>query len=49
MIKEQILERAAAILEKEFGSDWQGIAQELGDGNLRKRVGKERDLFMAFP
>lgn len=36
-MKEEMLKRAAAILEKEFGPDWQGIAQELGTENLRKR------------
>lgn len=46
---QNIIRRAAAILEQEFGPDWQGIAQELGTENLRKRVGKELTSFMAFP
>ena len=48
-MEQKILKRAAAILEKEFGSDWQCIAQELGTENLRKRVGKDLTSFMAFP
>jgi len=43
------VERAAAILEREFGPDWLTIAQQLGTENLRKRVGKELTSFMAFP
>ena len=49
MMEQKILKRAAAILEREFGSDWQCIAQELGTENLRKRVGKDLTSFMAFP
>ena len=48
-MNEEMIRRAAAILEREFGQDWQGIAQELGTENLRKRVGKELTSFMAFP
>jgi len=43
------IKRAAALLEKEFGSDWLAIAQKLGTENLRQRVGKELTSFMAFP
>ena len=43
------LARAAALLEQEFGSDWQSIAGMLGTEGLRKRVGKELTSFMAFP
>ena len=49
MTNEEMIKRAAALLEQEFGPDWQGIAQELGTENLRKRVGKELTSFMAFP
>lgn len=48
-MEQKILKHAAAILEREFGSDWQCIAQELGTENLRKRVGKDLTSFMAFP
>ena len=47
-MEQKILKHAAAILEREFGSDWQCIAQELGTENLRKRVGKDLTSFMAF-
>lgn len=42
-------QRAVAALEKEFGSDWLTVAQELGTENLRQRVGKELTSFLAFP
>ena len=48
-MEQNLLKRAAAILEQEFGPDWQCIAQELGTENLRKRVGKDLTSFMAFP
>ena len=48
-MNEEMIKRAAAILEQEFGPDWQCIAQELGTENLRKRVGKDLTSFMAFP
>lgn len=35
-MNEEMIKRAAAILEQEFGPDWQCIAQELGIENLRK-------------
>lgn len=41
--------KAVAILEKEFGPQWQTIAQMLGTENLRQRVGKELTSFIAFP
>ena len=43
------LQRAAKILENEFGTDWMTVAQMLGTENLRRRVGKELTSFMAFP
>lgn len=43
------LQKAARLLEQEFGSDWQAIAQTLGTEDLRKRVGKELTSFLAFP
>lgn len=43
------LEAAKKLLQKEFGADWETIAQILGTENLRKRVGKELTTFMAFP
>ena len=46
---ERLIQRAAAVLEQEFGSDWLTIAQQLGTENLRQRVGKELTSFMAFP
>ena len=36
-MNEEMIRRAAAILEREFGQDWQGIAQALGTENLRRR------------
>lgn len=41
--------RAIEILQKEFGDNWQSIAQSLGTENLRQRVGKELTSFIAFP
>lgn len=43
------LQRAAQLLEREFGADWKNIAGMLGTEGLRKRVGKELTSFMAFP
>ena len=43
------LQRAAKILENEFGTDWMAVAQMLGTEDLRRRVGKELTSFMAFP
>ena len=43
------LQRAAKILENEFGTDWMTVAQLLGTEDLRRRVGKELTSFMAFP
>ena len=41
--------RAVAVLEKEFGPQWQTIVQMLGTENLRRRVGKELTSFIAYP
>ena len=41
MMDKRLIQRAAAVLEQEFGSDWLTIAQQLGTENLRQRVGKE--------
>ncbi len=46
---EQLLHKAAYLLQQEFGSEWQTIAEMLGTEGLRKRVGKELTSFMAFP
>ena len=43
------LQKAAKLLENEFGSEWMTIAQMLGTEDLRQRVGKELTSFMAFP
>lgn len=43
------IQRAAQILENEFGPDWMTVAQMLGTEDLRRRVGKELTSFMAFP
>ena len=43
------LEKAAALLQREFGPDWKSIAAMLGTEDLRRRVGKELTSFMAFP
>lgn len=48
-MNEELICRAAALLEREFGPDWQTIAQTLGTENLRRRVGKELTSFLAFP
>ena len=47
MMDERI-QRAAKILENEFGTDWMTVAQMLGTEDLRRRVGKELTSFMAF-
>lgn len=43
------IQRAAELLQNEFGPEWQTIAGMLGTEGLRKRVGKELTSFMAFP
>lgn len=43
------IQRAAELLRKEFGPEWQTVAGMLGTEGLRKRVGKELTSFMAFP
>lgn len=43
------IQRAAELLQAEFGAEWQTIAGMLGTEGLRKRVGKELTSFMAFP
>ncbi len=43
------IEKAARLLEREFGSGWMNIAQMLGTEDLRRRVGKELTSFTAFP
>lgn len=43
------LEKAAELLQKEFGPDWKTIAAMLGTESLRHRAGKELTSFMAFP
>ena len=43
------LQKAAKLLENEFGSDWMTVAQLLGTEDLRRRVGKALTSFMAFP
>ena len=43
------LQRAAKLLENEFGRDWITVAQMLGTEDLRRRVGKELTSFIAFP
>ena len=43
------IQKAAKLLESEFGQDWMTIAQLLGTEDLRRRVGKELTSFMAFP
>ena len=48
-MKELEIQRAAHLLEQEFGSNWRAIAEELGTAGLRKRVGKDLTSFMAFP
>lgn len=42
-------DRAAKVLEQEFGRQWKLIVQELGTQELRQRVGKDLTSFMAFP
>ena len=44
-----LIQRAAELLQNEFGTEWQTIAGMLGTEGLRKRVGKELTSFMAFP
>lgn len=44
-----LLQRAAQLLEAEFGPQWRTVADMLGTEGLRKRVGKELTSFMAYP
>lgn len=48
-MNEELIQRAAKLLEREFGPGWQSVAQTLGTENLRKRVGKELTSFIAYP
>lgn len=48
-MNEQKMQRAAQLLQQEFGPEWQTIVKMLGTEDLRKRVGKELTSFMAFP
>ena len=48
-MNESQIQRAAQLLQAEFGPDWQTVAGMLGTEGLRKRVGKELTSFMAFP
>lgn len=48
-MKNELRMRAVEVLQKEFGDDWQEIAQSLGTENLRRRVGKDLTSFVAFP
>lgn len=48
-MNQTVIQKAAQILEHEFGPNWLTIAQQLGTENLRQRVGKELTSFMAFP
>ena len=43
------IQRAAQLLEQEFGAGWRTVAAMLGTEDLRRRVGKELTSFMAFP
>lgn len=43
------LKKAAMLLQREFGPDWQSIVQTLGTENLRHRAGKEFTSFVAYP
>ncbi|HML26546.1 MAG TPA: hypothetical protein PKC27_07640 [Methanomethylovorans sp.] len=43
------INRAAVLLQQEFGDRWRTIAQMLGTEDLRRRVGKELTSFLAFP
>ena len=43
------IQKAAALLQQEFGPDWKSIVETLGTEGLRKRVGKELTSFLAFP
>lgn len=48
-MNQMLIQRAADLLRREFGPDWNLVAQELGTEGLRRRVGKELTSFMAFP
>ncbi len=41
------IQRAAELLQNEFGPEWQTIAGMLGTEGLRKRVGKELTSFIV--
>lgn len=44
-----LIGKAAALLQREFGPTWREIAQTLGTEDLRRRVGKELTSFVAYP
>lgn len=43
------MQKAAMLLQREFGSDWQTVVQTLGTENLRRRAGKDLTSFVAYP
>ena len=46
---EKELERAARLLENEFGADWKKIIQTLGVWDLTHCAGRDLTSFMAYP
>ncbi len=48
-MNEMQLQKAADLLQREFGNEWRLIAQMLGTEDLCRRVGKELTSFVAFP
>lgn len=49
MKRQELLDKAQAVLESEFGDKWQTVAQILGTDNLTHRVGKDLTSFVAYP
>lgn len=46
---EKELERAARLLENEFGANWKKIIQTLGVWDLTHCAGRNLTSFMAYP
>lgn len=43
------IQRAAQLLQQEFGDGWRAIVQQLGTQELTQRLGRSLTSFMAFP
>lgn len=48
-MRNEDLQKAAALLREQFGENWLQIVQTLGTDDLRRRAGKDLTSFIAYP